>query len=213
MKQTLEDTVFEQLENDILSGALPVGTPLTEIKVCERYGVSRTPVREALILLRREGLVAETGAHGLEVIGVSAADIDDIYRIRMRIEGLASRYMAERPSPEYRRELAEAVALQEFYSRRGDAAKLRELDTRFHEIVYRASGSRVLIGTLTGFHKQICLYREQAFLSPERTATSVAEHKEILNAILQNDGAAAERLTTEHIRNAYEFILKMRSAT
>ncbi len=209
--QTLENSVLERLERDILNGSLPSGSPVTEIGISERYGVSRTPAREALILLEREGLIARgDGRGGLTVAGLSDADIDDIYRIRMRIEGLASRYMAERGSAEEKEELAEAVALQEFYAARADAMKLRELDTRFHEVVYRASGSRVLIGTLSGFHKQIYLCRERAFLSPERTAVSVGEHKEILGAILAGDGDAAERLTAAHVRNAYEFLIRKR---
>ncbi|MBO4216968.1 MAG: GntR family transcriptional regulator [Clostridia bacterium] len=212
MKQTLESTVFDRLEAEILDGTVPAGTTLSEIKICEMYGVSRTPVREAVLLLEREGLVISSGMRGITVVGVDDADIDDIYQIRIRTEGLASRYMAERPSAAERRELAEAVALQEFYTGRGDAKKLRELDTRFHEIVYRGSGSRVIEGTLSGLHKQISLFRERAFLSPERTPQSVAEHKEILNAIMQNDGDAAEALTAEHIKNAYKFLTEMRKS-
>ena len=212
MKQTLESTVFDRLEAEILDGTVPAGTTLSEIKICEMYGVSRTPVREAVLLLEREGLVISSGMRGITVVGVDDADIDDIYQIRIRTEGLASRYMAERPSAAERRELAEAVALQEFYTGRGDAKKLRELDTRFHEIVYRGSGSRVIEGTLSGLHKQISLFRERALLSPERTPQSVAEHKEILNAIMQNDGDAAEALTAEHIKNAYKFLTEMRKS-
>ena len=210
MKQTLESTVFDRLEAEILDGTIPAGETLSEVKICERYGVSRTPVREAVLLLEREGLVISSGMRGITVVGVDDEDIDDIYQIRIRTEGLASRYMAERPSAAERRELAEAVALQEFYTGRGDAKKLRELDTRFHEIVYRGSGSRVIEGTLSGLHKQISLFRERAFLSPERTPQSVSEHKEILNAIMQNDGDAAEALTAQHIKNAYKFLTEMR---
>lgn len=210
MKQTLESTVFDRLEAEILDCTIPAGETLSEVKICERYGVSRTPVREAVLLLEREGLVISSGMRGITVVGVDDEDIDDIYQIRIRTEGLASRYMAERPSAAERRELAEAVALQEFYTGRGDAKKLRELDTRFHEIVYRGSGSRVIEGTLSGLHKQISLFRERAFLSPERTPQSVSEHKEILNAIMQNDGDAAEALTAQHIKNAYKFLTEMR---
>ena len=212
MRQTLESTVFDRLETEILDGTLPSGTTLSEVKICERYGVSRTPVREAILLLEREGLVISSGMRGITVVGMTDADIDDIYQIRIRTEGLASRYMAEKPSAADRRELAEAVALQEFYTERGDAKKLRELDTRFHEIVYRASGSRVISGTLSGLHKQISLYREMAFLSPERAPRSVAEHKDILDAIMRNDGDAAEALTAGHIKNAYSFIKETRKA-
>lgn len=210
MKQTLESTVFDRMETEILDGTLPAGTALSEIRICERYGVSRTPVREAVLLLEREGLVSSSGMRGIIVLGINDGDIDDIYQIRMRTEGLASRYMAERADGAGRRELAEAVALQEFYTDRGDAKKLRELDTEFHEIVYRSSGSRVIEATLSGLHRQIYLYRERAFLSPERTPQSVAEHKGILDAIMNNDGDGAERLTAEHIKNAYIFLKEMR---
>ena len=105
MRQTLESTVFDRLETEILDGTLPSGTTLSEIRICERYGVSRTPVREAILLLEREGLVISSGMRGITVVGMTDADIDDIYQIRIRTEGLASRYMAEKPSAADRREL------------------------------------------------------------------------------------------------------------
>ncbi|MBR1867319.1 MAG: GntR family transcriptional regulator [Clostridia bacterium] len=207
--KTLENEVYEKLESDILNGVLTHDETLSEIKVCERYGVSRTPAREALLLLEKEGLIRSTG-RGIKIVGISDEDIDDIYAIRMRIEGLASKFMAERASESEIKALSEAVALQEFYSSKNDAQKLRELDTRFHEIVYRASASKTLIGTLSTFHKQICVYREKSLVSPERSGRSVAEHKQILEAISARKGDLAEKLTYEHVKNAYEHILKTR---
>ena len=86
--QSIADTVFSAIENQILSGELPGGTLITELKTCEQFGVSRTPVREALQRLKQEGLVEESGK-GAVVIGITEADIDDIYEVRARIEGLA----------------------------------------------------------------------------------------------------------------------------
>ncbi len=209
--KTLENEVYQKLEADILSGKIDKSETLSEIKVCERYGVSRTPAREALLLLEKEGLVLSTG-RGIKIVGISDKDIDDIYAIRMRIEGLASRFMAQKGSVSDIKALSEAVALQEFYVSKNDAQKLRELDTTFHEIVYRASGSKILIGTLSTFHKQICVYRERSLVSAERSGKSVAEHKQILQAISSGNGELAEKLTYDHVKNAYEHILKMRKA-
>ena len=84
------DIVFERLEEDILSGVYREGEYLTELRLCEILGVSRTPVREALSRLVQEGLVKETGK-GAKVLGVSLDDLIDIYEIRYRIEGYATR--------------------------------------------------------------------------------------------------------------------------
>ena len=88
---SLTSRVFHKIEKDIVDGTYPPGQNLTECRLCETLGVSRTPVREALFQLEQEGLVRITHNKGAVVVGVSEKDIDDIYTIRMQIEGLASK--------------------------------------------------------------------------------------------------------------------------
>lgn len=195
------DWVFETLEGDILSGNCAAGELLTELKLCERMGVSRTPVREALHRLMQEGLLEES-THGMIVRGVTESDLADIYEIRRRIEGYATRLCAERITEEQLAELAEVVDLQDFYTARGGAANIRDADTRFHELVYRYCGSDVLRSMLTDLHRKVKRFRKASVENPARAQIAVREHADILRALKAHDGDEAERLAVLHIENA-----------
>lgn len=205
------DQVFETLEGEILSGVLAAGELLTELKLCERMGVSRTPVREALHRLMQEGLLDET-THGMVVRGVSESDLADIYEIRRRIEGYATRLCAERITEEQLAEMREVVDLQDFYTARGGAANIRDADTRFHEMVYRYCGSEVLHAMLTDLHRKIKRFRKASVENPERARIAVREHADILRALEAHDGDQAEQLAVLHIENARGSIVLATSA-
>lgn len=198
---TRADLVFDELESDILNGNYQSGELLTELKLCERMGVSRTPVREALHRLMQEGLVEET-THGVVVRGISEQDLSDIYEIRRRIEGYATRLCAERITDEQLSELREVVELQKFYTMRGGAANIRDTDTRFHELVYCDCGSEVLRSMLTELHRKVKQFRKVSVENPTRALVAVKEHEAILRALEAHDGADAERLAVLHIENA-----------
>ena len=98
---SLADQVFDKLENDIIQGVYPKGEILTELKLVEQLGVSRTPIREALRRLEQEHLIEDTGK-GSRVVGISEEDVRDIMDIREKIEGLAAYYAAVNLTPEGR---------------------------------------------------------------------------------------------------------------
>jgi len=212
MNGSLADFVFETLENDILSGIYKRGDTLTELKLCERLGVSRTPIREALNRLKEQQLVTATSSHSVVVRGVSEQDLADIYEIRLRIEGYATRLCAERIIDEQLNELKEIVALQEFYTERGGAANIRDMDSRFHELVYQYCGSEILQSTLSDLHHKVQRYRKLSVEHPERAQVAVKEHADILRALEQHDGEEAERLTILHIENAKRCIVSAAGA-
>ena len=205
---TLEERVFSELEEQILSGRLQAGSRLIEQDISRTFGVSRTPVRSALQRLADEGLVDMSANRGAIVIGVSEEDLEDIYLIRMRLEGLASRMAAARISDEDKGELQGSVELSEFYLEKKDAEHLKELDTAFHSIIYGASGNRLLCKILTELHRNIKAYRKRSLSDPDRVRRSVTEHREILDAILAGDCDEADRLTSLHIEKALENLKK-----
>ena len=110
---SLATQVFEKLEEDIITGVYPRGEILTELKLVEQLGVSRTPIREALRRLEQERLIAESGK-GSVVLGITLEDLVDIMDIRQRIEGLAAYYAAKNLTPEGQRELQQISELQDF---------------------------------------------------------------------------------------------------
>lgn len=199
---SLTGQVFKALQNDILNGVLAPGDALTEQKLCDELGVSRTPVREALSKLELERLVRTVPNRGAVVVGITEKDIADIYTIRMYIEGLAARWSAENITDAQLGTLRSIVELQEFYAERGDMMQIWQLDTRFHELIYESCSSGVLQVTLSNFHRYIQKARELSIKKPGRAQPSVREHRAILEAVAAHDGALAEKLMTEHIGNA-----------
>ena len=202
---SLADQVFEHLETDILSGKYQRGDLLTENRLCEILGVSRTPIREALRRLQQEHLIVEIGKGSL-VLGITEEDLRDIYIIREAIEAKAARMATDSASEEDINELKSALELQEFYLTKQNSEQMRIMDNRFHEILYKISGSHVFYNTLLPLHKKVQKYRKVSLQSQSRANESVAEHREILNAIINRDADAAERLTATHVKNAYNHI-------
>ena len=205
--KSLEEQVFLSLEEEILTGSLKKGETLAEIALSKRLGVSRTPLRAALHRLAEEGLIEIAPNRGAVVIGVGREELVDIYKIRMRLEGLASREAALKISDEDKKKLCDSVELSEFYIGKQDTEHLKELDSEFHNIIYRASGNRLLSKTLSELHRNIQVYRKLSLTVPERLAKSVEEHREILNAIISGDADTADALTFRHIEAALENLL------
>ncbi len=200
--RSLRERVFDAIENDIIDGVYKDGEGLNEIKIAKELGVSRTPVRESLMQLELEGLVRNIPNKGAVVIGISEKDIEDIYAIRIRIEGLAARLCAENGSKAIIDDMERIVSLQEFYLMRGDIDQLWSLDTDFHQKIYDGSSSRPLRFMLSNFHNYIKRARDISVKAEGRAKKSVAEHRGMLDAIEKGNGELAEELTAQHITNA-----------
>lgn len=199
---SLEEQVYENLEEEIISGTLKSGQIVTECELASRLGVSRTPVRGALRRLAEEGLVEIATNRRVTVVGVETDDLVDTYNIRMRLEGLSSRLAAERITDEEKKKLTDFVELSEYYINKKNTDHLGNLDTEFHSMIYRASGNRMLCRILSELHRNIARYRRISLSTPGRLERSVKEHREILNAILAGDGELADKLTSAHIEQA-----------
>ena len=207
--KSLEESVFFALEEEILSGQLKRGETLTEISLSQRLGVSRTPIRGALSRLGDEGLVEIHPNRGAVVVGIGDEELQDIYKIRIRLEGLASAEAAVRISESDLARLRHSVELSEFYIAKRDAEHLKELDSEFHSIIYEASGNRLLCKTLSELHRNIKFYRKRSLSFGDRLERSVGEHREILDAIERGDAEAADRLTSAHIEAALNNLNKV----
>lgn len=207
--QSLEERVFLTLEEEILSGEMKRGEILTETALSSRLGVSRTPLRAALHRLCEEGLIEIAPNRSAVVVGIGEEELFDIYKIRMRLEGLASAEAAKRISDEDKLKLRETVELSEFYIAKQDAENLKELDSQFHNIIYKASGNRLLYKTLSELHRNIKTYRKRSLSVSNRLEKSVSEHREILSAIERGDSEAADKLTYAHIEAAMNNLISV----
>lgn len=204
---SLADQVFEKLENDIIVGVYPRGEILTELKLVEQLGVSRTPIREALRRLEQERLIQESGK-GSVVLGITQEDLLDIMNIRQHIEGLAAAYAAKNICQEDKEELAHIMDLQDFYYSKRDAEHLRQVDEQFHDLISVISKRAVIRDTLTPLHRKTRRYRKASIEDEVRTAYMIDEHKAIAEAILEGNAEKAEMLMSIHICNAKLNMLK-----
>ena len=198
---SLADQVFEKLEDDIITGVYPRGEILTELKLVEQLGVSRTPIREALRRLEQERLI-EDCSKGSVVLGITTEDLEDITNIRQRIEGLAAYYATKNLTPESAKRFKQISDLQDFYYEKQDMDNLRKMDDAFHEAIYELSGRTVIRDTLQPLHHKTQRYRRISMADPQRVENTMREHKAMYEAIVSGNAELAAELTEKHIENA-----------
>lgn len=200
----LKDTVYLQLRDDIVSGALPPGAVLREAELATRFGVSKTPLLDALVRLQKDGFVDIPPYRSAVVVGYSRDDLREIYELRELLEGACARQAAFRISADALADLsrivrasAECVPGGEVIGGRED--ELAVLFDEFDLVMYaQARNSRVaeMVGNIRGHIQRIGRLTTGI---PGRLAKSVAEHQAIYEAIVQRDGVAAETLMRRHI--------------
>lgn len=208
---SIADQIFEQLEREILAGKYPRGEMLSELRLSEELGVSRTPIREAIRRLEQEHILEEAG-RGVIVVGISREDMLDMYEIRLRIEGLAARLAAQRISRETLSQMRDILDLQRFYIEKKDNShsdQIKNLDSEFHEQIYRACGSRPLMDTLLSLHKKMTKFRMASVSKHSRALQSVEEHEAIWEALSRHDPDAAEEALLTHVKNARDRMQQM----
>lgn len=205
-RYSLRGRVFNEIREGILSGKYKQNEELRENTLGQELGVSRTPVREALRQLELEGLVKIIPNKGAYVTGLTERDIKDIYTARSALEGLCAGWAVQYITPEQKKALSDNLELSEFYAQKGNYAQVCELDTRFHEILYQASGSRIIENMLLNFHHYVERLRRKSLATEGRAEKSNEEHRMILKAIEEKDTERAEELARQHIFNTVQNI-------
>ena len=199
---SLGGKVFQQLKNSILAGEFENGAELREIDLAKKLGVSRTPVREALRQLEQEGLVEIYPNRGAYVKGITYKDVEDIFRIRARLEGLCAEMAVSSITHEQLDKLDEIILLSKFYEEKKDMEHLLKMDSQFHEVLFESCGSKMLEHQLKDYHQYVQKARLRSLKRQERAKKSTQEHEEILLAIKDRDAKRADELATRHILNA-----------
>ena len=206
---SLRGRVFQSIRENILNGVYEENEELRENTIAKELGVSRTPVREALRQLELEGLVKIVPNKGACVTGITEKDVKDIYATRSMLEGLCARWATEYITDEQIAELEEVILLAEFHLKRDSkeqSQQVTELDGKFHEVLYRASNSRMLRHVLSDFHKYVRLARKASVTNHMRAEKSIEEHKAILDAIKSKDADRAEALANDHMMNVMKYL-------
>ena len=168
---------------------------------------SESEIREALRRLEQEHIIEESGK-GSVVIGINEKDLEDIFMIRKSLECQVAALAAKNRTEEQLKQLREALEFQEFYLNKKDPDQIKLMDSRFHETLYKLSGSTAFYDTLVPLHKKIQKYRRASVANSSRAEASVAEHRKIYEAIEAKNTALAAKYASEHVENAYKHIMR-----
>jgi DNA-binding GntR family transcriptional regulator len=197
--ESLSANVVHRLELEILKGQRKPGDRLDERQLAEHFGVSRTPVREALHRLAASGLVVSRGRQGLQVAQLSIADLLDAFSVAAEIEALASAQASRRIRPDQRSRLEAAHEACSAAANARDVDGFYEANLEFHETIAAASHNRILRDELRRLTVKISPYRRTITFQPGRTKSSVPEHERIMHAIFHGDAAQASQLMRSHV--------------
>lgn len=190
----------------IEGGTYRPGDRLVESELAERFGVSRTPVREALQRLETQAMLVRDG-RSLIVASLDHNQLAELYTVRAELEALAARLAARHATPEEVRVLAQMV--EEDRRTKGDPEALARANKRFHRQIHLASHNRYLVQQLDLVHRTMALMARTSLAAEGRGETALAEHARIVDAIAAGDGAAADRALRQHISMAWETRLKL----
>jgi DNA-binding GntR family transcriptional regulator len=216
----LVDRLAGEIQSKVLSGAVPVGSRLRQEALAEEFGVSRTPVREALRQLQASGLVELMPNRGAIVRGPSAREIREAYEIRAELEGLAAELAAERISDRDLRRLQEAQqlfqdAVETLIAGRAknpapwkDESLWVQANDLFHQAILDASGNNRLADTIADLHRSFPRNLTWGPLSQSSALLeeNVEQHQAVLAAIERRDPAEARRSMVGHVRSAGELV-------
>lgn len=193
------ERAYQELRRRILGNELVPGTQLLEQELAQMLGMSRTPVREAVIRLARDGIVEVRPRHGIRVLPVSARDMREIYDILTELEATAARLLAEHGADEETMaELEGAVDEMAVALERADLSAWAAADDRFHKALVRRCGNRRLREVVERFHDQAHRARLLTLHLRPRPDDSAAEHAAVVAAIRRRDPQTAHRVHREH---------------
>lgn len=198
---------YQRLVDEIRRGELRPGTRLREIELAERFGISRTPIREAIRRLEADGLIAHAPRHGAVVKALTRQEAMELYDMRVVLEGTAARMAARHASDLQVAELEDLNA--EMASRLEDGAGLYRLNRQFHWALLNAAKNRYLIKSMEALSKTLLILGPTTLTERHRAQEAVAEHARIVDAVRRHDQAAAEKEMRAHIEAAQQVRLKV----
>lgn len=203
----LRELVFDSLREAIIQGHLKPGERLMEMQLAEEMGVSRTPVREAIRKLELEGFVVMIPRKGAYVSSISVKDIVDVFEVRAALEGLAAGLAAERITDEELDKLERLLVRITEISDKDELEDVVDIDTEFHDLIYRACRNERLVQIITHLREQIQRFRTTSLAQPGRLRDALSEHRLIVEAISDRNIETAQALAREHIDNAEQSLL------
>jgi DNA-binding GntR family transcriptional regulator len=198
-RKSLGQHVFENIKQAIIKGEIPSGQRLVESRLAETLGISRTPVREAIHKLEREGYLKKRPRGGFIILGLDSIDIEETFGIRSVLEGYAARLAAIKHAENELEPLEAQIRIFQKHLDKGELALLPDINTEFHDMLYALSKSPRLIKMINDLKDQIYRFRQMILRDAELAGMSNADHRQMLEYIKRRDARGVEKLVREHL--------------
>ncbi len=202
----LREIVYEELKRQILMGEITPGTRMMEVELAEKMGVSRTPVREAIRKLEKEGLVAIEPRRGAYASDISIKDMLDVLEVRQDLEGMAAAMAARKVTEDEKKAFIKANTAYMEAVKSGDTEEIIRCDEIFHKLIGDFSGNKTLNQLLSQVQELALRFRYLYYDDFSRYEKMPMEHEEIEEAILSGDSRKARIVAEEHIDNLKKFV-------
>lgn len=206
------DRLAADIRDMIVEGELAPGSRVPERVLCERFGVSRTPLREALKVLASEGLIELLPNRGARVVVLTGADVEEMFEVMAALEGLAGELAAARVTEPDIAELRALHYQMALHFTRGERMPYFRINQQIHSKIFEISGNRTLIGVYRGLAGRIRRARYVANISQTRWSEAMEEHERILAALDKRDGAMLGRTLKAHLRKTCETVQRALAA-
>ena len=204
----LREIVYEELKRQIMIGEIPPGTRMMEVELAEDMGVSRTPIREAIRKLEKEGLVSIEPRRGAYASDISIKDMVDVLEVREFLEGMAAGLAAIKINDEEIETLKKATATYKKAVENGHTEEIIKEDELFHKLIVDCSGNKTLIQMINQVQELALRFLYIYYEDFSRYRNMPYEHQEILDAILSGDTEAARSIADAHVLRLKEFVIE-----
>src|SRR5258708_27435923 len=207
VQASLHDEAVARIRDLIREGRLEPGSKVSEKELCELFGISRTPLREALKVLATEGLIVLLPNRGARVARLTGKDMADLFQVMGELEGLAGELACAKITDEAVTEIRVRHHEMLAHYTRGDRTAYFAANQAIHEAIIAAAENSVLTTMFESLRGRLRPARFMANVSRERWDQAVREHGEILAALSRRDGARLRSLLQEHLRNKYQALV------
>ena len=202
----LREIVYEELKAQILKGDIKPGTRMMEVELAEVLGVSRTPVREAIRKLEKEGLVKIEPRRGAYASELSVKDMVDILEVRQSMEGLAAYYCAQRINDEQKEQLRDYALAFNKAVEEGVYEDMISYDTKFHHLIVECCDNDILVHMVEQLQELVLRFRYLYYSDFKRAEQMPAEHHEIFEAVASGDAERAREAAALHINRLKDMV-------
>ena len=204
--RALYEDVADRLREEIFCKNLAPGSWLDEQSLAAQFGISRTPMREAIKVLASEGLVTIKMRRGAYVTEVNRADLEQIFTILSLLEGQATKEAANKATEDELNVLDHLHHRLEKAAADRDIEQFFEINGKFHDLIQEIAGNRWMNGVIADLRKVLKLHRRDSLTSTGRIQNSLLEHREILKALLKRDELTVETLMRKHLAQGLEAV-------